>query len=158
MAIVDSGFRREYETGAVRDTAEGKGRCDLMPLYQVGDLLAGISDILYCLETFQRTGCTNHLKYAIAKTIDELYKGDAATAMLEVAKQFEEGASKYSERNWEKGIPYHCYLDSAIRHLIKWYRGDIDEPHDRAALWNLMCLWWTFDTLPEMNDLPYGRE
>ena len=27
--ILDSGMRREFESGAVRDTAEGKGRCDL---------------------------------------------------------------------------------------------------------------------------------
>lgn len=30
--ILDSGTRREFDTGAVRDMAEGKGRCDLMPL------------------------------------------------------------------------------------------------------------------------------
>lgn len=29
--IKDSGNRREFETGAVRDMAEGKGRFDLMP-------------------------------------------------------------------------------------------------------------------------------
>lgn len=30
--IKDSGDRTEFETGAVRDMREGKGRCDLMPL------------------------------------------------------------------------------------------------------------------------------
>ena len=30
--IKDSGDRLEYATGAVRDMAEGKGRCDLLPL------------------------------------------------------------------------------------------------------------------------------
>ena len=29
--IQDSGDRREFNTGAVRDMAEGKGRCDLLP-------------------------------------------------------------------------------------------------------------------------------
>ena len=29
--IQDSGNRREFETGAVRDMQEGKGRCDLLP-------------------------------------------------------------------------------------------------------------------------------
>ena len=29
--LADSGDRREFETGAVRDMAEGKGRCDLLP-------------------------------------------------------------------------------------------------------------------------------
>lgn len=31
MNIKDSGTRREFDTGAVRDMAEGKGRCDLLP-------------------------------------------------------------------------------------------------------------------------------
>ncbi len=29
--IKDSGTRRQFETGAVRDMAKGKGRCDLIP-------------------------------------------------------------------------------------------------------------------------------
>jgi hypothetical protein len=31
MEVKDSGQRRTFETGAVRDMAEGKGRCDLLP-------------------------------------------------------------------------------------------------------------------------------
>jgi len=31
VMLQDSGNRREYETGAVRDRHEGKGRCDLLP-------------------------------------------------------------------------------------------------------------------------------
>ena len=31
MTIKDSGERREFETGAVRDIQEGKGRMDLLP-------------------------------------------------------------------------------------------------------------------------------
>ena len=38
--IADSGERREFETGAVRDMAEGKGRCDLMPLDVVAAILS----------------------------------------------------------------------------------------------------------------------
>ena len=30
-SIKDSGNRREFDTGAVRDMSEGKGRCDLLP-------------------------------------------------------------------------------------------------------------------------------
>jgi len=40
-------------------------------------------------------------------------------------------------------LPEWCYLDSAIRHYLKWKRGDKDERHDRAVLWNLSCLMWT---------------
>ena len=36
MELKDSGARREFGTGAVRDIQEGKGRCDLLPLFDVG--------------------------------------------------------------------------------------------------------------------------
>lgn len=36
MPIMDSGERRRFSTGAVRDIADGKGRCDLLPLDVVG--------------------------------------------------------------------------------------------------------------------------
>ena len=32
MEILDTGHRKEFESGAVRDCAEGRGRCDLLPL------------------------------------------------------------------------------------------------------------------------------
>jgi hypothetical protein len=62
---------------------------------------------------------------------------------LELAKHFEEGAEKYGEHNWEKGIPIDSFIDSAVRHYLKYLRGDKDEPHDRAFVWNLMCCAWT---------------
>ena len=38
MILPDSGERRQFESGAVRDIAQGKGRCDLMPLGIIGDV------------------------------------------------------------------------------------------------------------------------
>ena len=63
--------------------------------------------------------------------------------LLEVSKHMEDGAKKYGERNWEKGLPVDCYIDSAVRHYLKWRRVDWDEPHDRAFCWNVMCCIWT---------------
>ena len=36
--ILDSGTRRSFESGAVRDIAEGKGRMDLLPLDIIANL------------------------------------------------------------------------------------------------------------------------
>jgi len=60
--------------------------------------------------------------------------------MLLCAMQMEAGAAKYSERNWEKGMPLSWFADSAQRHLGKFIAGYDDEPHLSAAIWNLMCL------------------
>lgn len=56
-----------------------------------------------------------------------------------LAKQLEAGALKYGDRNWEKGQPVSRFADSGLRHLIKWMRGDTDEDHLTAALWNVAC-------------------
>lgn len=77
---------------------------------------------------------------------------DAFTMLLEVAKHFEEGCKKYGENNWQKGIPTHCYIDSAVRHYLKYLRGDKNEPHDRAFCWNILCAIWTCKHKPELND------
>ena len=108
MEIKDSGARRSFDTGAVRDVEVGKGRMDLLP----------------------------------------------AVAVLRLARHFENGALKYEERNWEKGIPIHSYIDSAIRHLMKYLDGQMDEDHLCAAAWNCMCAMWTEEKKPELQDIP----
>lgn len=146
--IKDSGDRTEFESGAVRDMREGKGRCDLMPLEVVakhcaeGD--ASCDNVLFNIRYFQKTNNTNYLHSAL-EFFNERHWDNCYTMFLEVAKHFEEGAKKYGENNWQKGIPVHCYIDSAVRHYLKWLRGDTDEPHDRAFVWNIMCCIWEVD-------------
>ena len=153
--LKDSGTRREFSTGAVRDVADGKGRCDLLPLVQVSDILD--SPTLLYISIFMPSGVKGNLRSAMREFCGE--RGwDLPTAMLEVSIHYEDGARKYAERNWEIGIPLHCFIDSAVRHYLKWRRGDTDEPHDRAVLWNLLGAWWTLDNRPELNDLPYARK
>ena len=153
--LKDSGTRREFSTGAVRDVADGKGRCDLLPLGQVSEVIGSCT--LMQIGMFMASGGENHLRRAILEFCGER-DWDLPTAMLEVAIQYEDGARKYAERNWEIGIPLHCFIDSAVRHYLKWRRGDTDEPHDREVLWNLLGAWWTLDNHPELNDLPCARK
>lgn len=63
----------------------------------------------------------------------------AARALLRRSVIFEQGAEKYEARNWEKGMPVSWFADSAMRHLLKFLAGDIDEPHLDQAGWNLDC-------------------
>ena len=88
--LEDSGSRRDFVTGAVRDIVTGKGRFDL------------ISPI----------------------------------ALLRLAQHYENGALKYSARNWEKGIPLSVYLDSAERHINRFKEGSRTEDHMAAVMWN----------------------
>lgn len=164
--ILDSGARREFETGAVRDIQEGKGRCDLLPLEVIGDYLMSakiesteyqtVANILENLDYYMNYDGNIQRIHTAIKLFIEMTKWSPIGAVLEVAKHYEQGAKKYTERNWEKGIPCHCYVDSGVRHLLKWLDKWDDEPHDRAFLWNMFCLLWTVQHKPELNDLPYN--
>ena len=112
MTIKDSGTRRQFDSGAVRDMQEGKGRCDLLP----------------------------------------------ACAILRIARHFEAGAKKYDDRNWEKGIPVGSFIDSAIRHLMKYLDGQVDEDHLCAAGWNILCAMWTEEKRPDLINIPTRPE
>jgi hypothetical protein len=112
--IKDSGQRRDFKTGAVRDMASGKGRFDLIPWEVIRAL----------------------------------------------AIHYEKGCLKYGDRNWEKGIPVHSFLDSAMRHSAQVIDGCDDENHLIASIWNLVCAYQTIlriqrGELPaELYDLP----
>ena len=49
----------------------------------------------------------------------------------------------------KKEYPESSYIDSAVRHYLKWLRGDNDERHDRAFVWNIMCLIWTHEHITD---------
>ena len=171
--LKDSGARREFASGAVRDIAEGKGRCDLLPLDIVGaylyesapaddqDKWEMVGRILMRIDEFIRSGNDTRiyecLSYFTNNEAASPYKS-VPKAIIEVSKHYEDGARKYAERNWEKGISCHCYVDSGVRHLLKWLDGWDDEPHDRAFIWNMLGLLWTVKHKPECNDLPYNDE
>ena len=150
-ALKDSGARREFGTGAVRDIADGKGRCDLLPLDIIGDFMD--KPILKEIELFKETKNPDHLYTVLGTFASLFYDNDWRTMFLEVSKHYEDGAKKYSENNWKKGIPLHCYIDSGVRHYLKWLRSDNDEPHDRAFVWNILGALWTLKHKPELDDI-----
>ena len=157
--IKDSGNRTVYESGAVRDIQEDKGRCDLMPIFEVGltmrdTLLMNLGKSI--VEYKESNGDWMKFRKDLSLVINEFAENEKISIgdlMLEVSMHFKEGAEKYGENNWQKGIPTHSYIDSAIRHYIKHKSGYKDERHDRAFVWNLLCLMWTIINKPEMDDI-----
>ena len=124
LPIKDSGDRRQYDTGAQRDRAQGKGRYDL------------ISPIF----------------------------------LERLALHLEKGASKYNDRNWEKGMPLNDYIDSALRHICQYLGGLRDEDHLAAVAFNIMGLIHTeemiersrlpssLNNMPDYTNLKYKKE
>ena len=77
-----------------------------------------------------------------------------ACVLLRLAKHYERGAERFGPYNWQKGIPCHSFVDSALRHMLKYMDGWTDEDHLIAAIWNLCGLAWTEEKLPELMDIP----
>jgi len=80
--------------------------------------------------------------------------------LYRLARHFENGAVKYGDDNWRKGLPLRRFVDSAFRHLCQYAAGNNDEDHLAAAIWNLMCHGETANEIAagrlpaELDDMP----
>jgi len=79
-------------------------------------------------------------------------------ALLRLARVYEKGAKKYEERNWEKGMPFGRFIDSAMRHINQYVGGETDEDHLAQAVWNLFSVMHLEQTKPKLNNLPKYKE
>jgi len=50
------------------------------------------------------------------------------------------GARKYTERNWERGIPNSRCFASLRRHVMRYQQGDRTEDHLAAIIFNAMAI------------------
>jgi len=163
QVIKDSGERRAFGTGAVRDMSEGKGRNDLLHpgvLLRVFDWFYSDSTIIpRCREMLPRTlrlkeallkwyaGDTEYDYLALCfctmcSRIGDKYNDEKffIVALQRLSKHYENGAKKYGDHNWSLGIPSTSFYDSAMRHLDKSILGMTDEDHESAFLFNLIGL------------------
>lgn len=61
-------------------------------------------------------------------------------ALTRISKLYENGAKKYGDRNYEKGMPFSRYTASMFRHVIAWMKGDETEDHLSAIAWNAFSI------------------
>ena len=71
-----------------------------------------------------------------------------------LAETYAEGARKYGDSNWQRGIPASQMLNHAIRHIYLWLEGDNHEDHLAHAAWNILGVCHFEEVLPEMIDVP----
>ncbi len=69
-----------------------------------------------------------------------------------VAAACAEGAAKYGDYNWEKGMPANDMLNHAIRHIYLFLGGDRSESHLGHAAWNVMAAIHSLEVWPEINE------
>jgi len=75
------------------------------------------------------------------------------TAIQELAIHCAKGAEVHGENNVNLGIPIHSLIDSAIRHLSDYMRGETSEKHLVSAMWNIGFAIQTEILMPEYQDI-----
>ena len=60
--------------------------------------------------------------------------------MERLGEHLRKGAIKYAEWNWAKGIPNSRCYESAMRHLMQFAQGAVNEDHLSAAAFNIMAI------------------
>lgn len=162
--ILDSGNRTVFydENGNAlgqRDIQDDKGRCDLLPLDIVADLLEfngphPYANVLRFIDAYKETKDKCFLRTAIIDFC-RAEKMSLVDVILEVSLHYRDGAKKYEEDNWKNGLPLKSYLSSASRHLLKHIDGQKDEAHNRGFVWNMLGALWTIEHKPELINAPF---
>lgn len=72
--------------------------------------------------------------------------------LREVARACAEGAQKYSDYNWEKGMPVHDLLNHVLAHIYQYLGGDRGEPHLGHAAWGMLAAIHSDELWPHLNE------
>lgn len=89
-----------------------------------------------------RSADAEHTRYDLVSPI----------GLRRIAETCDEGARKYADYNWEKGMPIADMLNHALRHIYKYLEGDRSEDHLAHAGWNLMGAMHSEELWPHLNN------
>ena len=82
-------------------------------------------------------------------------------ALSRLAATYAEGAGKYGDNNFRKGMEFSNVLNHVLEHIMIYLQGEEGEPpedHLAHAAWGLFTLMEQEETRPELNDLYFRQE
>lgn len=142
----NSGVREQFSSGMQRDTQEGKVRADLGfdgPIARIMFQEGPKGDAGIALVDWYDEVLGGHLATQEAFKVIRLiaaYEGGIGELLTRYSALMTRGAVKYSARNWMQAsgqAELDRFISSACRHFLQWYRGDRDEDHAAAVVFNL---------------------
>ena len=71
------------------------------------------------------------------------------------AVHLQSGAKKYTRDNWMQADgteEYERFRRSALRHMVQWLRGDLDEDHASAIFFNVCGAEYVRERMAEADD------
>lgn len=94
--------------------------------------------------------------------LDLLLKYIPMPCLMRITQHYVNGAKKYGDHNWQKGIPASRCISSALRHAWQYLIGDFSEDHLSAVVFNIVCIiYWEETRNLKMQDVhrtPVRRE
>lgn len=96
------------------------------------------------------TGAVRSNTVAGQKTFPLRFALISPIGLRRLAETYGEGAAKYGDRNWEKGIPVSNLLDHAMAHINEYNNGDRSEDHLAHAAWGLFAVMHMEEKMPSM--------
>lgn len=159
----------QFESGAVRDSAEGKAdytlidaryyRAGIARTYAVLSSRDGLFSYIYDIDKANAWTVYNTLRVS-REAIAVEYPSDTSggltglpyAAITRFAARLTDGAAKYGRFNWQLGMDIDRTRQSLFRHLWQWNAvrtGQLtdNEDHFAATLCNLMFLWYDLSKL-----------
>jgi hypothetical protein len=141
------------ETAGKHDCHGEKCPCNGIP----GAMLAGVPHYPGCFFNLKKPSQQKQepgTKFDSGKPRMELLSSEA---LIQIALVLNEGAKKYSDNNWRKGMSWSRLLGAAMRHLTSFKDGeDLDKETGLSHLAHLGCctmfLLEYIKTHPEMDD------
>lgn len=82
-----------------------------------------------------------------------------AAPLDELARLYGQGAERYGERNWERGLAFGRMFAALMRHAWAWWRGEQRDPvdgqhHMASVAWYALGLIELERTRAELDDRP----
>jgi hypothetical protein len=74
--------------------------------------------------------------------------------LTDIAKNFEEEAMKFGERNWETEKPISNYANDILIHIAMYLNGDSSEDHLLTLLIDAIKMIVVDQKHPELQDIP----
>jgi len=102
-----------------------------------------------------RPGTTAKFGTGAVRSSDvEEYRYDLISpiGLREVARACAEGAGKYGDWNWERGMPVNDLLNHVLAHVYQFLAGDRSEPHLGHAAWGMLAAIHSHELWPRLND------
>lgn len=83
--------------------------------------------------------------------------------LAEVARHYGRGASKYEDRNWERGYKWSLSYAALQRHANAFWGGETFDPetgshHLAAVVFHALAMMEWGRTHPELDDRPHGNK